>query len=104
MSVPSAASAVSASFVVSALVTTDVDTKFHGTGNSAEGLPNGDVKVQNVRMDLKLKAVILDGSVPFDKFFTQFSLITQATGWDGTRKTMALAVSLRGEALAVLEA
>ncbi|RLU18891.1 hypothetical protein DMN91_009249 [Ooceraea biroi] len=51
-----------------------------------------------VSLGFKLKPDVFDGMILLRKFFTQFSLIARANGWDESAKAVALASCLKGKA------
>lgn len=67
-------------------------------------LENSRMNVEGERVfcGIKVKSDIYDGTVPLREFLAQFSLISQANGWNDSAKTVALASCLRRKARTVL--
>lgn len=68
------------------------------------GLNNTGMNVEGERVfaGLKVKSDTYDGTVSLREFLVQFSLISQANGWNDSAKAVALASCLRGKARTVL--
>jgi len=63
------------------------------------GMPS----TSSVSVGVKLKPDTYDGTVPLREFLTQFNLIARLNAWSDSVKAVALALSLRGKARAVLD-
>ncbi|GLV43709.1 hypothetical protein CBL_21492 [Carabus blaptoides fortunei] len=83
----------------------DMQHKIDALQHQFVGLKTGvsTVECSPTTSRMKLKAPIFDGKTPSSTYFKQFDAAAMVNGWTDEEKTITLIISLRGEALNILQ-